>query len=141
MASGCARAAVSTSTEHESASERGELLRVADDVVKGVLAKEFDIAIRQGGRRPPCRHVHRLLCDKAVKLDRKLRDPIEVRRRIRRGTSPEDTPKALHHGSETPESDGVTEGDSPLPNSLADDLSQSKGHADHVTRLPLGQGR
>ena len=41
------------------------------------------IAIRQGGR-PPCTHVHRLLRDKAVELDRKLKDLIEVRRRIRR---------------------------------------------------------
>ena len=41
------------------------------------------IAIRQGGR-PPCTHVHQLLCDKAVELDRKLKDLIEVRRRIRR---------------------------------------------------------
>jgi DNA-binding transcriptional MerR regulator len=40
------------------------------------------IAIRQGGR-PPCTHVHRLLQDKAVELDRKLKDLIEVRRRIR----------------------------------------------------------
>jgi DNA-binding transcriptional MerR regulator len=40
------------------------------------------IAIRPGGR-PPCTHVHRLLCDKAVELDRKLKDLIEVRHRIR----------------------------------------------------------
>src|SRR5437867_9454965 len=40
------------------------------------------IAIRQGGR-PPCTHVHRLLQDKAVELDRKLKDLVEVRRRIR----------------------------------------------------------
>ena len=40
------------------------------------------IAIRQGGR-PPCAHVHRLLRDKAVELDRKLKDLIEIRRRIR----------------------------------------------------------
>src|SRR2546425_12803099 len=39
------------------------------------------IAIRQGGR-PPCTHVHRLLRDKAVELDRKLKDLVEVRRRI-----------------------------------------------------------
>ena len=41
------------------------------------------IVIRQGGR-PPCGHVHRLLQDKARELDRKLRDLIEMRRRIRR---------------------------------------------------------
>lgn len=41
------------------------------------------IAIRQGGR-PPCTHVHRLLRDKAAELDRKLRDLIDVRGRIRR---------------------------------------------------------
>ena len=41
------------------------------------------IAIRQGGR-PPCTHVHRLLRDKAIELDRKLKDLIEVRQRIRR---------------------------------------------------------
>jgi len=40
------------------------------------------IAIRRGGR-PPCAHVHRLLSDKAVELDRKLNDLLEVRRRIR----------------------------------------------------------
>ena len=40
------------------------------------------IAIRRGGR-PPCVHVHRLLRDKAVELDGKLRDLVEVRRRIR----------------------------------------------------------
>lgn len=39
------------------------------------------IAIRQGGR-PPCAHVHRLLKDKAVELDQKLKDLIEVRRRV-----------------------------------------------------------
>ena len=41
------------------------------------------IAIRRRGR-PPCTHVHRLLRDKAGELDRKLRDLLEVRRRIRR---------------------------------------------------------
>jgi DNA-binding transcriptional MerR regulator len=41
------------------------------------------IAIRQGGR-PPCKHVHRLLGEKAVELDRKLKDLLDVRRRIRR---------------------------------------------------------
>ena len=40
------------------------------------------IAIRQGGR-PPCTHVNRLLRDKAVDLDRKLKDLLDVRRRIR----------------------------------------------------------
>ena len=39
------------------------------------------ISIREGGR-PPCTHVHRLLRDKAVELDRKLKDLVEVRRRI-----------------------------------------------------------
>jgi|SRR5712692_9026147 len=41
------------------------------------------VAIRQGGR-PPCAHVHRLLRDKADALDRKLKDLLELRRRIRR---------------------------------------------------------
>src|SRR2546426_11172099 len=41
------------------------------------------IAIRRGGR-PPCTHVHRLLRDKALELDRKLEDLFELRRRIRR---------------------------------------------------------
>ena len=40
------------------------------------------IAIRQGGR-PPCGHVHSLLREKATELDRKLKDLLEVRRRIR----------------------------------------------------------
>ena len=40
------------------------------------------IAIRRGGR-PPCPHVHRLLRDKALELDRKLKDLLELRRRIR----------------------------------------------------------
>ncbi|MBI4245836.1 MAG: heavy metal-responsive transcriptional regulator [Candidatus Rokubacteria bacterium] len=44
------------------------------------------IAIRQGGR-PPCTHVHRLLRDKAVELDRKLKDLLDVRRRIRQSLS------------------------------------------------------
>ena len=39
------------------------------------------ITIREGGR-PPCTHVHRLLRDKAAELDRKLKDLVEVRRRI-----------------------------------------------------------
>jgi DNA-binding transcriptional MerR regulator len=41
------------------------------------------IAIHRGGR-PPCAHVHRLLRDKAAELDRKLKDLLDVRRRIRR---------------------------------------------------------
>lgn len=41
------------------------------------------LVIRQGGR-PPCRHVHQLLRDKAVELDRKLKDLVDVRERIRR---------------------------------------------------------
>ncbi len=40
------------------------------------------ITIRQGGR-PPCAHVHRVLTEKALELDRKLRDLLEVRRRVR----------------------------------------------------------
>jgi DNA-binding transcriptional MerR regulator len=40
------------------------------------------VAIRRGGR-PPCVHVHRLLREKGLELDRKLRDLIEVRRRVR----------------------------------------------------------
>lgn len=44
------------------------------------------LTIRQGGR-PPCTHVHRLLRDKAVELDRKLKDLLEVRRRIRQSLS------------------------------------------------------
>src|SRR3989442_11218650 len=44
------------------------------------------IAIRRGGR-PPCTHVHQLLRDKAVELDRKLKDLLDVRRRIRRSLS------------------------------------------------------
>jgi DNA-binding transcriptional MerR regulator len=40
------------------------------------------IAIRQGGR-PPCRHVHRVLKEKADELDRKLKDLLELRRRVR----------------------------------------------------------
>lgn len=51
------------------------------------LAEVKDIvAIRQGGR-PPCTHVHRLLRDKAVELDRKLKDLLDVRRRIRQSLS------------------------------------------------------
>jgi len=41
------------------------------------------MAIRRGAR-PPCAHVHRLLRDKALELDRKLEDLLELRRRIRR---------------------------------------------------------
>lgn len=40
------------------------------------------VAIRQGGR-PPCRHVYRLLQDKAAELDRKLKDLVALRRRLR----------------------------------------------------------
>jgi MerR family copper efflux transcriptional regulator len=40
------------------------------------------IGIRQGGR-PPCRHVHALLNEKAQELDRKLQDLLALRRRIR----------------------------------------------------------
>ena len=40
------------------------------------------VAIRRGGR-PPCAHVHRLLRDKAAELDHKLKDLLELRRRIR----------------------------------------------------------
>ena len=44
------------------------------------------IAIRQGGR-PPCTHVHQLLRVKASELDRKLKDLVEVQKRIRRSLS------------------------------------------------------
>jgi DNA-binding transcriptional MerR regulator len=44
------------------------------------------IAIRQGGR-PPCTHVHQLLREKADELDRKLKDLVDVRRRIQRSLS------------------------------------------------------
>jgi DNA-binding transcriptional MerR regulator len=48
------------------------------------LAEIKDIIdIRQGGR-PPCTHVHQLLRDKAAELDRKLKDLVDVRARIRR---------------------------------------------------------
>ena len=48
------------------------------------LAEIKDIlGIRQGGR-PPCTHVHQLLRDKAAELDRKLKDLLDVRERIRR---------------------------------------------------------
>jgi DNA-binding transcriptional MerR regulator len=40
------------------------------------------VAIRQGGR-PPCSHVYQLLREKAAELDRKLRDLVMLRRRIR----------------------------------------------------------
>lgn len=40
------------------------------------------VAIRQGGR-PPCGHVYQLLREKAAELDRKLRDLVLLRRRIR----------------------------------------------------------
>ena len=51
------------------------------------LAEIKDIfVIRQGGR-PPCTHVHQLLRDKAEELDRKLKDLVDVRARIRRSLS------------------------------------------------------
>ena len=40
------------------------------------------VAIRQGGR-PPCHHVYQLLKEKDAELDRKLRDLLTLRRRIR----------------------------------------------------------
>jgi DNA-binding transcriptional MerR regulator len=40
------------------------------------------VTIRRGGR-PPCGHVYQLLRDKAAELDRKLRDLVMLRRRIR----------------------------------------------------------
>ncbi|MGH2768797.1 MAG: MerR family DNA-binding protein [Actinomycetota bacterium] len=40
------------------------------------------VAIRQGGR-PPCGHVYQLLREKVAELDRKLRDLLQLRRRIR----------------------------------------------------------
>jgi DNA-binding transcriptional MerR regulator len=40
------------------------------------------VTIRRGGR-PPCHHVHRLLEEKAAELDRKLKDLLMLRRRIR----------------------------------------------------------
>jgi hypothetical protein len=52
------------------------------------------IAIRQGGR-PPRTHVHRLVQDKAVELDRKLEDLLDVRRRIRRSLTAWDTSRVL----------------------------------------------
>ena len=51
------------------------------------LAEIKDIlVIRQGGR-PPCTHVHQLLRDKADELDRKLKDLVDIRERIRRSLS------------------------------------------------------
>ncbi len=48
------------------------------------LAEIRDIvAIREGGR-PPCTHVHQLLRAKADELDRKLKDLVDLRDRIRR---------------------------------------------------------
>ncbi len=44
------------------------------------------VTIRRGGR-PPCAHVHRLLTEKALELDRKLKDLLEVRRRVRQSLS------------------------------------------------------
>lgn len=40
------------------------------------------VAIRQGGQ-PPCGHVYQLLRDKAAELDRKLKDLLMLRQRIR----------------------------------------------------------
>ena len=40
------------------------------------------VAIRRGGR-PPCSHVYQLLREKATELDRKLRDLVMLRRRVR----------------------------------------------------------
>ncbi len=40
------------------------------------------LAIRRGGR-PPCSHVYRLLQEKAREFDRKLKDLVELRRRVR----------------------------------------------------------
>jgi len=40
------------------------------------------VAIRQGGR-PPCGHVYQLLREKSAELDRKLKDLVALRRRIR----------------------------------------------------------
>lgn len=67
---------------------RGEVVEVVKFVKQAAglgltLAEIKDIvAIRQGGR-PPCSHVQRLLRDKARELDRKLKDLIELRRRVR----------------------------------------------------------
>ena len=48
-------------------------------------AKEIkDILVIREGGRPPCTHVHQLLRDKAAELDRKLKDLVDVRERIRR---------------------------------------------------------
>lgn len=58
------------------------------------LAETKDIiAIRQGGR-PPCTHVHRVLQHKTVELDRKLKDLLDVRRRIRQSLTAWDTSRA-----------------------------------------------
>jgi DNA-binding transcriptional MerR regulator len=48
------------------------------------LAEIKDVLVIRHGGRPPCRHVHQLLRDKAVELDRKLKDLVDVRERIRR---------------------------------------------------------
>lgn len=40
------------------------------------------IAIRRGGR-PPCTHVRTLLAEKVTEMDAKLRDLLEMRRRLR----------------------------------------------------------
>jgi DNA-binding transcriptional MerR regulator len=48
------------------------------------LAEIRDILVIRHGGRPPCTHVHQLLRDKAAELDRKLKDLVDVRQRIRR---------------------------------------------------------
>lgn len=48
------------------------------------LAEIKEILAIRHGRRPPCVHVHRLLREKAAELDRKLKDLLELRRRLRR---------------------------------------------------------
>ena len=46
------------------------------------LAEIKDIIVIRRGGLPPCTHVQQLLRDKAVELDRKLKDLVDVRRRI-----------------------------------------------------------
>lgn len=48
------------------------------------LAEIKDILVIREGGRPPCTHVRQLLRDKATELDRKLKDLVDVRERIRR---------------------------------------------------------
>lgn len=47
------------------------------------LAEIREIIEVRDGERPPCRHVHALLNQKALELDRKLQDLIALRQRIR----------------------------------------------------------